>query len=340
MRRLIASLLLGVSIVVLVICGANERAQAQSRAGCAGVSQCVIASEDDEADRVDVMASSEASAPGSPAAPAAAGGSGPRTWCLALQPGGGEGFDESRFLTPEQMAARITVRPSTRVAGQMYALYCQRSDDVTGMWNLREPLGVFTPPPPAAPRGPTPTEVLATQAAAQIALPAPMPSTAPPRDIVGLVGISTWLWVDPAQWVPLAATAAAGGVEVTATATPVRTVWDMGEGHDKGPVTCRGPGKPYLFGVPDNTQRTWCSYVFQWASDDHRHDDHGEDTDDVYHARADIIWEVTWHASTGESGTLAEMMTSTAFDLTIGEIQAVVCYDTPLGHCNPTTTGG
>jgi hypothetical protein len=34
------------------------------------------------------------------------------------------------------------------------------------------------------------------------------------------------------------------------------------------------------------------------------------------------------------------MTTTTAFDLTIGEIQAVVCYDTPLGQCNPTATLG
>jgi hypothetical protein len=106
-------------------------------------------------------------------------------------------------------------------------------------------------------------------------------------------------------------------------------------------VTCEGPGKPYRFDVPDNTQHTGCSYVFQWASDDHRHDDHGEDADDLYHAQASIVWNVTWQATTGESGTLADMTTTTtAFDLTIGEIQAVVCYDTPLGHCNPTTTVG
>ena len=81
--------------------------------------------------------------------------------------------------------------------------------------------------------------------------PAPTPATAPPRDIVGLVGIATWLWVDPG-----------------------------------------------------------------------------------------IVWAVTWTATSGEAGALADMTTTTAFDLTIGEIQAVVCYDTPLGQCNPTTTLG
>jgi hypothetical protein len=116
--------------------------------------------------------------------------------------------------------------------------------------------------------------------------------------------------------------------------------WDLGEGHGKHPVTCRGPGKPYLFAVPDDQQQTGCSYVFQWASDDHRHDTHGEDHDDVYHARASIVWAVTWTATSGETGALADMTTTAAFDLTIGEIQAVVCYDAPLGQCNPATTLG
>jgi hypothetical protein len=35
-----------------------------------------------------------------------------------------------------------------------------------------------------------------------------------------------------------------------------------------------------------------------------------------------------------------DMTTTAAFDLTIGEIQAVVCYDAPLGQCNPATTLG
>jgi hypothetical protein len=141
--------------------------------------------------------------------------------------------------------------------------------------------------------------------------------------------------------VPLSATAQAGTTTVTATATPVRTVWDLGEGHGRRPVTCHGPGIPYRFGINDDAQRTWCSYTFTWASDDHRHNDHGEDADDLYHATASIVWAVTWREeTTGETGALADMTTTTAFDLTVGEIQAVVCYDTPLGQCGPTTTLG
>ena len=334
---MIAAALAAMVLGSLCLTASGAIAQTASDA-CGGTRTCAVV--DDKADTVSVRASSQELVAGSPVAPVAAVGSGVRTVCVALQPGGGEGFDESRFLSPAQMAARVSIRPGARVAGQMYALYCQRSDDPTGMWNLRQPLAVFTPAVPGPARGPTPVEVLATQAASQIALPAPAPATAPPREIVGLVGIATWLWVDPTQWTPLSASAAAGGVEVTATAAPVRTVWDLGEGHGRRPVTCPGPGKPYRFDVPDDTQHTGCSYVFQWASDDHRHDDHGEDADDLYHARASIVWGVTWQASTGETGSLADMTTTTPFDLTIGEIQAVVCYDTPLGHCNPTTTLG
>jgi hypothetical protein len=80
--------------------------------------------------------------------------------------------------------------------------------------------------------------------------------------------------------------------------------------------------------------------VFQWASDDHRHDTHGEDADDLYHARASIVWAVAWTATDGEAGALADMTTTSGFDLSVGEIQAVVCTDTALGQCDPTTTVG
>jgi hypothetical protein len=294
---------------------------------------CFRVSQDGGAGTVSVGAGSSVAASESPTAGAGAGPA-VRTRCVALQPGGGEGFDESSHLDPAQMAARVQIPPSARVAGQMYAVYCQRSDDATGTFNLRDPLGVFTPRP--AQPAPDPAEALAARALSQITLPTPTPSTAPPRNIVGLVGIATWLWIEPSQWTALSATAAAGGISVTATATPVRTVWDLGEGHGRRPVTCHGPGTPYRFGINDDAQRTWCSYTFTWASDDHRHDDPNTDTDDLYHAQASIVWNVGWQASTGRTGTLADMTTSTAFDLSVGEIQAVVCSDTPLGQCNPT----
>ncbi len=289
-----------------------------------------------------VNASGSAAAPGV-AAPTGAGAGGGPVRCVRYLYLHVEQIADGQYLAvPDTLPIghldAVGIPASARVDGQWYRPYCLPPE--AAVWRADGPLAAFTPTAPAPPPGGVPAEVLAAQAAAQIALPAPTPATAPPRDIVGLVGIATWLWVDPAAWAPLSATAEAGPVSVTATATPVRTVWDLGEGHGRRPVTCNGPGKPYLFHVPDDQQQTGCSYVFQWASDDHRHDTHGEDPDDLYHARASIVWAVTWTATTGETGALADMTTTTAFDLTIGEIQAVVCYDTPLGHCNPTTTLG
>jgi hypothetical protein len=45
------------------------------------------------------------------------------------------------------------------------------------------------------------------------------------------------------------------------------------------------------------------------------------------------VWAVTWTATDGEAGALADMTTTAGFDLSVGEIQAVVCTDTPLGQC-------
>ncbi len=296
--------------------GVPAAAQTQASA-CRSISACLAVDTDDDGDTLTVAASAGSVSVGS-SEPTVESSPAVVVRCVALQPAGGEFFGESSHLSDAQMAARAQIAPSARVPGQMYALYCQRSDDPTRTWTLRQPLQVFAPAAAAPAPAPAPAEVLAVQAASQIALPAPTPATAPPREVVGLVGIATWLWVDPGAWVPVSATAAAG----------------------PAPVTCDGPGKPYLFHVPDDQQQTGCSYVFQWASDDHRHDTHGEDGDDVYHARASIVWAVTWTATTGETGTLADMTTTTGFDLTVGEIQAVVCADTALGDCNPTTSVG
>lgn len=250
----------------------------------------------------------------------------------AALPGVAEGIPGGDPFAARLSAAEVAARRvagGQLVVGGIYLRYC--SEDGAA-WAL---VGTFTfrgggdPAPAPAPEAAD----VARLALARIALPPPLPFTAPPRDTAGLVGIATWLWVDPAQWHPLEATAAVPGLAVTATVTPVRTRWDMGEGRGKPAEVCDGPGTPYDPRTADRLQATSCSYVFQWASDDHRHELPGADGDDLYHASAAITWAVRWTDSLGGAGTLPDMTTTTPFDLRIGEIQAVVCYDTPLGAC-------
>jgi hypothetical protein len=207
-----------------------------------------------------------------------------------------------------------------------FALFCHTADNLwtfSGVGPFQQPGG-----------GPAPAET-AELALSQIVVPAPGIRTAPALELTGLVGIATWLWVEPTTWRPLSASASAGGLTVTATVTPTSVTWDMGEGRGTEPVVCDGPGTPYRLDVADSLQRTDCSYTFQWASTDHRRasEDGLADDDDLFHASATVTWSVRWVASNGESGALASITSTTSFDLRVGEVQAVVCYETDLSEC-------
>ena len=84
--------------------------------------------------------------------------------------------------------------------------------------------------------------VLAQQALSRTPLGAPDIGLNPPANRDQLVGVTTWLWLNGGSWSPMTASASAGGVSVTTTATPEQVVWSMGEGHS---VTCAGPGTAY-----------------------------------------------------------------------------------------------
>jgi hypothetical protein len=240
-------------------------------------------------------------------------------------PGGGVAFDFPAQLTDAEVAV---ARVPSLTPGSFYARYCRTAD---GVWRL-DRVFQFNPGPGAPDPAPVvPPEVVAELALAQIKPPRPIAQTAPAMGLSTLVGISTWMWVDPTQWHEISASAAIGPLGVTATVTPVTVTWDMGESHDKEPVVCHGAGKPYRLDVKDELQRTDCAYVFQWASTDHRHDDH---VGDWYHATATITWKVEWISTLGQTGSLADVHTTTPFDIRVKEIQPVVCFDTPVGQCD------
>jgi hypothetical protein len=84
------------------------------------------------------------------------------------------------------------------------------------------------------PRGPSAPPVdpveLASDALQHTPLPEPQITMAPSSDIPQLVNLATYLWLPAEQWQPETASATAGGVTSTVTATPKRVVWDMGQG--------------------------------------------------------------------------------------------------------------
>jgi hypothetical protein len=149
---------------------------------------------------------------------------------------------------------------------------------------------------------------LANPALKELPLLYPRPRTAPPRTATQVVGIRTWMWVDPADWHPISATAQIPGLAATVTATPTKTIWDVGDGSD--PIVCNGPGTVYDPAKPDGDQHSDCSRAFQH--------------DGTYPVRVTIEWNVTWTATNGDGGNLGLFQRSTQFDVTVEQRQAVI----------------
>jgi hypothetical protein len=152
--------------------------------------------------------------------------------------------------------------------------------------NPAAPFWVTNPQTAAAPVNPA---ALAQQALSKLPLAAPSIEMAPPASTDQLVNVSTWLWINPAAWQGLSATAAAGPVSATATAIPVEVVWNMGDGNQ---VTCAGPGTPYNPSNPNASTDCWYTWTQSSAGQ----------PDGVYEVTATVYWQVAWTATGAPGG--------------------------------------
>jgi hypothetical protein len=144
------------------------------------------------------------------------------------------------------------------------------------------------------------------QAVKQLGFGSPTIEMAPPDGSRQLVGVASWLWIDPGQWRILTASASAGPVTATATATPSKVVWDMGNGDS---VTCDGPGIPYS--ASDSSATTDCSYTWPGPGS--------------FTVTATIYWSVTWTATGAAGGGNLGVQAGPAADapVTVTESQAI-----------------
>jgi hypothetical protein len=155
--------------------------------------------------------------------------------------------------------------------------------------------------------------VLARRAADQVRIPDPGVGVNPSPEQGAVVNVETWLWVDRSAWSPVTAEAAAGDVVVTATASPRRVVWDMGNGDR---VTCEGPGTPYDASRPSSEQSTDCSYTYRKSS--------ARAEGGAYTVTATVVWEVSWTVTgAAGGGSLGTAPRSESIRLPVKEIQAV-----------------
>ena len=151
---------------------------------------------------------------------------------------------------------------------------------------------------------------LAIRARESLLLPLPAPRFSPPAATARtLVGVGTWFWVPAEDWTAVEATAVAGNVSVTATATPVLLRFDPGDGSRA--LTCTGPGTPWVEGAEST-----CAYTYAWVSAHH--------PDGRWPASVSIDWEVTWSASTGQSGILDPFVMVADVALLVAQAEAVL----------------
>lgn len=162
-----------------------------------------------------------------------------------------------------------------------------------------------------APQGVDPI-ALAQEALSEASIPLPGIHLNPPESQEQVVNFETWLWVD--DWNPVTATASAGGITVTVTATPERVDWSMGDGNS---VSCAGPGTAYDTTRPPDEQRTDCSYTYQRGS--------ASEPNETFVVQATSAWHVTWTATgvVGAGGDLGTITRTNTIPVRVAEIQAV-----------------
>ncbi|MCK9904449.1 ATP/GTP-binding protein [Frankia sp. Cpl3] len=202
-----------------------------------------------------------------------------------------------------------SVRPVASQPGQgpgaWYIYQCATGGEQDALY--RAPVWIPDAAPGAAP-APDP-EALAEQARNQLRLAGPAIVMSPVAD--QLVRLPTWLWLDPAGWNQVAATAAAGGVSVTAVAQPVQVVWSLGDG---GTVTCTGPGTPFPAGADPKGASPDCGYTYTHRSLD--------TPGGTFPVTATVRWDVTW-AGAGQTGAFPGLTTVSTTQARVIDVPAL-----------------
>ncbi|HWL44481.1 MAG TPA: hypothetical protein VNQ73_16190 [Ilumatobacter sp.] len=146
---------------------------------------------------------------------------------------------------------------------------------------------------------------LAAEASESIPIGAPFTLTSPAAGRL-VVQVPTWLWIDGDWWHDYSATATAGRVSATVTATPISAVWSTGDGTT---VEC-GAGTPWQRGLAES--EATCSHTYRSVSPAGGFD-----------LSVTVEIEVTWTSNVGEAGTLPTINRSAAQAVQVGEIQAI-----------------
>jgi hypothetical protein len=173
-----------------------------------------------------------------------------------------------------------------------------------------------------APAGPAAIDpaVLAQQALRTLTVPAPTTGRYPAGTMQDgqpftVVNAYTWFWTDPGLFRALTARADAGGVWAQVTITPTALTFTPGDGA--AAVSCPGPGVAW-----QSSDGVWapspagCDYRYPHSSI--------HQPDRQVTATYSIGWSITWTSSTGVSGTLPDLTTTSNATFAVAEVEAVV----------------
>jgi hypothetical protein len=154
---------------------------------------------------------------------------------------------------------------------------------------------------------------LAEEAMERTPLPDPTIGMAPAPHIPQLVNLETFLWIPAEQWKPFTASASAGPVTSTVTATPKRVIWDMGQGDT---VVCDGPGHPYNPALSDEANPSTCRFTYRTSS--------AGQPDEKFTVTATMEWETTWTVSgAAGGGGLGTLRRSSSVSVKVAELQGL-----------------
>ena len=150
------------------------------------------------------------------------------------------------------------------------------------------------------------------EALADFRLPEPVIATSPGPASLILVNTPLWLWVDPQGWGAESTSAELGDTALTVTATPVRTLWTMGDGST---VECEGPGTPFDPETHDAASASPdCGYVYTAAPG----------TGAARTVAVRVLWDTEWSFSDGGGGALDQLTSTSEIDLTVRESHGLV----------------
>lgn len=169
--------------------------------------------------------------------------------------------------------------------------------------------------PVASSSGTADLHALLDQATKAMSIPPPQVSLAPSATSTQFVGLPMWAWTDRSGWAPKTATVSAGGVSLSMTATPMYSVWSMGDG---GSMVCRGPGTPYpaASAVKAPRKSPDCGYAYSVPSTSR--------PGGAFPMTVTVHWKVAWTTTTGLAGQTPDLTASSSLSLRVSEIQALV----------------